>query len=151
MVVYLAFPMTGRSVGETREYVEETANELREMGFEVLSPLIGTECLTDEEILKTNYEDPVLSDKAIVRRDLWLLKKADIVLVDFGKAEKVSVGCVVETAWAYLLGKHVVSVLPKNSVHDHPFLREASDVIFGTLDEALEYLYFLIKNEGGMK
>jgi hypothetical protein len=71
--------------------------------------------------------------------------KADIVFVNFSKAPSISIGCVMELAWAYTHRKHTVGVLPKDSVHRHAFVIEAFDIIFETEEEAIQYLIRLAK------
>jgi nucleoside 2-deoxyribosyltransferase len=53
-------------------------------------------------------------------------------------ATRVSIGTVMEIAWAHAYGKPVVLVMEEGNVHDHPMIRECSPFIVHTLDEGIE-------------
>ena len=52
-----------------------------------------------------------------------------------------------EMAWAHQLGKHSVVVMEKDNIHRHSFVLEASDVLYETYSEALDYLEKLSGNK----
>lgn len=132
--IYLAHPITSLKSEDVFKYYDGISEILKEK-HTVLSPMTG------KDYLRTNYEDyPIIRGHAIFERDMWMVSTADIVLCDFTGAEEVSIGCCMEMAWAAKLGKHAVVVMDDNNVHDHRFMREAADIVFKTLDEALDYL-----------
>ncbi len=73
-----------------------------------------------------------------------MVTQADIVLVDLSDTEVVSIGCVSELAWADILGKHSILVMEEGNVHVHAFPLQEADVIFRTLDDALDYISKLV-------
>lgn len=140
MNVYTAHQITGLGYDEVMAYYTELQRRLEAVDYTVLCPMVAKEYLRDQEHLaSTGYRFPASTDHAIYERDQWMVRQADIVLVDLSGAGRV-VGCHYELAWASLLGKHTVLVMEPDSVHRHAFVLEAADVVFNTLEEALDYL-----------
>jgi hypothetical protein len=69
-----------------------------------------------------------------------MVQQADIVFADLAFAPKVSIGCVMELAWASLLRKHVVTVMESWNPHWHSFVLEATDVLYQNYVQAIQYL-----------
>ena len=86
------------------------------------------------------YKTATSNDHSIFQRDTWMVSQCDVVLCDFTNAEKTSIGCCMEIAIASWLNKHTVIVLPKNNIHNHAFILEAADIVYETLDDAIDYL-----------
>ncbi len=91
---------------------------------------------------------PGTSDHAIVKRDYWMVNQADLVYVDLMGAERVSIGCMMELAWAHQLGKHTVVALEKDNIHDHVFVLETADMRFTSEGQAIKYVQDMIKVYG---
>jgi len=146
MKIYIAHPISWLSYREVVDYYETIRTEL-ECFYDILSPMTGKGELRNEISFKAEgYGTPVSTNHAIVGRDRWMVKQADIVFVDFGDANRVSIGCVMELGWAKLLGKHTVVVLGKKNIHRHAFVLESADIVFPKLEDALDYLNKLSKN-----
>jgi nucleoside 2-deoxyribosyltransferase len=146
MKIYLARPISGKSYLEVSSYYNLFRGTLDVFGYEVLCPMTAKGFLRNEKKFKASgYKNPVSTNHAIVERDCWMVQQSDVVLVDFTGADEVSIGCVMELAWASLLGKHTVIILPQENVHRHAFVLEAADIIFEYDKEALDYLKYLIK------
>jgi len=138
--VYAAHPITGLSGDEVLDYYSAIMDRLSGVAF-VLCPMTGKGYLSGEKSLAaTGYVGPLANDHAIFSRDKWMVSQADIILCDLSGAEKVSIGCVMEIALANSFGKNVVLVMEKGNPHNHSFVKEASTVIYETLDEALKYI-----------
>lgn len=145
MRIYLARPFSGFDAHEVREYMNNVGQVLKRAGYEILSPMAKKDFLTGV-LRNEGYHDPVASNHAIFERDRWMVtNQADVVLVDLSEASVISIGCVMELAWASLLGKHTVVVMGPDNVHRHAFVIEAADIIFEDLEVALEYLEGLAK------
>ena len=139
MKVYVAHPMTGLSGEEVFQYYDDIKVKLH--WHKVLCPLTGKDHLREEESLGIDLENhPITTNHAIFQRDTWMVSQCDLVLCDLTGAQNVSVGCCMELAIASWLNKHTVIVMEKENVHNHPFIKEAADVIFETLDEAVDYV-----------
>ena len=145
MIVYLAGPISGKSYEEAVENFEPKISVLKGMGYEVYYPFLEREYLRNERTLRAEgYENPVSTNRAIFSRDRWMLARADIILADLLSATEVSIGTMFELAWAKELGLHTIVLVPEGKhVHNHAFVREATDVCFHSVSEALDYLSHL--------
>ena len=141
--IYIAHPI---SLCEPEEVFNYFDNMKVELGgkYEVLSPMVCKEHLRfAPELRAEGYSHPVSSNHAVFERDTWMVSQSDVVLCDFTGSTKASIGCSMELAIASWLHKHTVVVLPNDNIHNHAFVREAADIIFGTLEEAIKYLEVL--------
>lgn len=144
--VYLAQPMTGLESAKVF-YCDDAATELLKDHHTVLSPLAGKDFLRREEVLQKTYNDNPLSNQhAIFERDTWMVSQCDIllcVLKPESESESVSIGCCMELAIGAALKKHTVVVMKNDGVYDHPFIREAADVVFDNIPDAIQYINLL--------
>lgn len=146
--VYLSGPISGRSYKEAFDFFHSFEDTLRKMGYDVLNPMSAKGPLTNEtKLLAEGYNDkPVATPHAIFNRDKWMVSNADVVFCNLYDAKHdVSIGSVMELAWASLLGKHIILVVGDNNIHRHAFVTEAADIIFKTPVDAVEYLKILIQ------
>jgi nucleoside 2-deoxyribosyltransferase len=146
MIVYLALPISGRSYDDVVKDIHDSKMILEDWGYTVFQPMTGKGYLRPEIEFKSHgFDNPVSTNHAILERDKWMVINCDVILLDLSRgSERVSIGGVMELAWASLLDKHTVVVLPKeNNIHNHAFVLEASDVVFETMDEAMDYLHKL--------
>lgn len=141
MNIYLAHPINGLSAKEIFAYYDAAVAQL-EGHYTVFHPMLGKGYLRNEATLRSNgYDFPASTNKAIFGRDTWMVRMADIVLVDLFGAKAASLGCAIELAVAHLLGKHTVLVLDKeDAVHNHAFILECADVVFDCHYKAIKYL-----------
>jgi len=141
--IYFAGPISGKSGDDVFGYYEEIKKELA--GFAtILSPMTGKAELRFEKNYKPGgYSSPVATDHAIVERDLWMVRQADVVFVNLRGAAWVSIGTVSELAWAHLLGKHTVIAMEKGNIHEHAFVVEMADIRFSDYRSAIDYLWNL--------
>lgn len=145
--IYIAHQIRGLTAEEVNSWFNHTRNILSRSGFHVLSPMTGKQDYkTDSKNMPILHDSPVRTHHAIVERDRWMVSTADVVFTDLTGTTEVSIGCLMELAWASLLGKHTVVVLPKDNIHDHPFVTESADIVYETTKEAIDYLNKL----GGM-
>src|SRR4051812_12682585 len=103
--VYLAGPITGLSfdnaVNWREEFIAKLPSEI--VG---LSPLRGKDYLEGEPSIAACYENAglVLScERGITTRDYNDVKRSDVIVVNLLGAQKVSIGTVMEIAWAKAL------------------------------------------------
>ena len=143
-IVYLAGPITGLSYGGCTDWRESVKEELADVGITAMSPMRGKTYLLNETNIGDSYEETLLSSqRAIVARDYFDVQRADILLVNLAGAQRVSIGTVMEIAWAYPSHKPVVLVMPKNDLfHDHSFIRELCAYRVDSLDEGVH----IVKN-----
>jgi nucleoside 2-deoxyribosyltransferase len=144
--IYCAHPISGLSYEEVLGYYNSIKEKLSGFGYHVLNPMTGKDALRTEKKLRTSgYRTPVSTNHAITERDRWMVGQSDVVYINLCKSKEVSIGCMAELAWAHQLGKHTVTVLEKDNIHQHCFVLEMSDIVFETEKEAEEYLKILVE------
>lgn len=142
MTIYLAGPISGKGYEEVVENYKDMTRRLRHMGYETLCPMAGKSYLRNETDFQAHgFKYPVSTNHAIFERDKWMIEQCDILFCDLNTAwEKVSIGSVMELAWASMLGKHTLVVMQEENIHRHAFVLEAADIVFTTVVDALKYL-----------
>jgi nucleoside 2-deoxyribosyltransferase len=149
--IYLAGPITGMSKADVFTYWDDARKTFTDLGYEVFSPMTGKDYfrtdLPSEKFKPAgeNSHSPISCDHAIAHRDMWMVNMVDVVYVNLFKAERVSIGCVTEIAWAKAFGKQIIVSMEDKGVHDHAFIRECATIVFPTPDEAVNYLSLLTK------
>lgn len=139
--IYLAHPISLNSADDVFNYYDNMVNELNDK-YDVLSPMYGKDYLRTEKNLRAGgYENrPISCNHAIFERDTWMVSQCDMLLCDFSDAKVTSIGCTMELAIASWLRKHTIVVMTEDNIHNHAFIREAADIIFDNMDDALVYI-----------
>lgn len=141
MKIYIASPISGLTSEEVFNYYDGIERKLRLCGMKPYSPMTAKHYLRGEMMMNPHgYTHPTSTGHAIYRRDKWMLSNSDVVFVNLLNSAIISIGCMFELAWADMLGKHVVVVSDGEPPYDHAFIKEAADIIFTTVGDALEYL-----------
>jgi len=140
--VYLAGPITGLSYKACNYWREYATKFLNHPNIQTLNPMRGKEYLSRYRKLKDQYIDihPLTTAHSIVSRDSWDCRRSDLVLVNFLDAKIVSIGTVLEIAWAQAAGVYVVVVMEKNNIHRHAMLEGTASLVLEKLDEALDLI-----------
>lgn len=122
--VYLAGPITGTSYKESTDWREYAIRHLNEWGLEGFSPMRGKAYLSKEEEIKDAYSDQTMSSiTGINIRDYNDTRTAGAILVNLLEAKKISIGTVMEIAWAKAHNVPVVLIMEKEgNVHEHGML-----------------------------
>lgn len=145
MKIYLAGSISGMSYEVVANYFHETAYNLRLIGYHVITPMTGkSELRTDTKLKADGYHIPAATNHAIAERDRWMVEQADVVYCNLTMAQIVSIGSVMELAWAQMLGKHTVVAMQTDNIHRHAFVLEAADIVYETHEKAMDYLGELI-------
>ena len=145
--IYCVHPMSGLKWEEVEEYYTKSKKDLEALGYFVLHPMCAKSELRGNKFDPKAGESssPVVTPHAITRRDMWMVRKADIIFADLSGAKKKSIGSISEVSAGYIQGKHTVGVMEANNIHCHAFMEEQIDVLFKTYKEAIEYLAKLIQ------
>lgn len=146
LTIYCIGGVSGHSYDAIKECFEKRSERLTKMGYNVLHPWIAQEHLRNELSLRSvGYDDnPVTTNKAICATDFWRVDQCDILFPDFTRCkERVSIGSVSEMSRAYAKEKLIISVLPKDNIHNHAFILEMSGVIFEEIEDAYNYFSML--------
>lgn len=143
--VYCARPISGETWETVVDYYNGIKTKLETLGFQVLQPMTGKSCIRTElteRFKPADHKAVLASNHAIFERDQWMVRNCDILYLDLTGAQRVSIGSMMELAWASLLGKYTIVVMESDNdnIHRHAFVLEAADVIFSSADEALAYL-----------
>ncbi|MGH7534767.1 MAG: nucleoside 2-deoxyribosyltransferase [Gemmatimonadales bacterium] len=142
-LVYLAGPITGQSLAGANDWRAAAAEYLAEHGVNAITPLRGKDYLNTivgaDGTYGMEYEvHPMSAAHGITARDRWDCQRSDLVLVNLLPAgDRVSIGTVMEVAWADAARKYVLVVMEPGGVHDHAMLREAASLVLPDLEEAL--------------
>lgn len=137
--VYLGGPITGLTYDDGNEWRTFAREWLQPWGIQAFSPLRAKEYLRHVGILDGQYHElNVLSGpKGITTRDRFDVMRCDLLLVSFIGAERVSIGTVMEIAWADMLRKPIVVAMEEDNLHRHEMLTTAAGFVVETLEEAL--------------
>ena len=145
--VYLAGPITGVTYDGCTEWRDYVKNKLPDH-IETLSPMRGKQRLAEKAsgkpILDCYEEDKLTSSKGINCRDYFDCKRADVIFVNFLGATRISVGTVMEIAWARAFEKPVICVMEKDNIHQHSMLNFACGFIVESIDEGIDILESVI-------
>lgn len=135
---YLAGPISGLSYDAAEDWRRRARAGLAPE-IAAYSPLRAqAPVLRDQGRLQGSYEENVLtSARGILARDHWDCRTADLVLVNLLGAATVSIGTVLEIAWAHAYGKPLVVAIEPGNCHQHPMLSRLIDYPVASLSEAV--------------
>ena len=147
--VYLAGPIAGLTYKGATDWRDLMASDLDSDKIETLSPLRGKDYLADKGELGTSAfpEHALSTTKAINRRDRFDCTRASAVVVNLLGATKISVGSVMEIAWAFQANIPVIVVSEKDNVHNHMMLDDCTTYRVETLREAAQIVKFLFNDK----
>lgn len=144
-LVYLAGPIGGCTYHGCTEWREEVAKQLNRDTIHCLSPMRGKDFLCNEKAIDAiDYEHPLATAKGIISRDFNDTTRADVLLVNLMGTEKVSIGTVMEIAWAYDRRIPIVCLIEEKNVHQHKMLMQAVNFVTTDLDEAVAFVRTII-------
>jgi nucleoside 2-deoxyribosyltransferase len=143
--VYTAGPITGCSWGgctNWREYVEKQLDDISDGRIVAYSPLRSKEYLSNEKEILDVYPDTLSvmsTQRGIFHRDRNDVKTSDLVFVNMIGAGRVSIGTVMEIAWADAWNIPIVYLTEKDvpNIHDHAMMREACPFTVHDMEEAI--------------
>lgn len=138
-IAYLAGPISGTTYEGCTSWRDYAQLRLAPVILG-MSPMRSKEYLSNETSIGDSYEDSVLScQRGIMTRDFFDCGRADIIIVNLLNAERVSIGTVMEIAWAYQNKIPVIAIMEKQgNLHDHAMIREAIGFRVETVDQAIE-------------
>lgn len=147
MRVYMAGPIDGQTYSGANDWREHFRKQLYDIGHSGISPMRGKDYLAAQEVIVGVYEEfPLSSEQGIFGRDLFDVRRCDVLLANFLPATKVSVGTVAEMAIAYENHKYIIAVMEPGNFNDHPFIRRFASVVVPSLDEAYHVIAILGAN-----
>lgn len=142
-IVYCAGPITGLTLKGCTDWRVHAKAELANAGINGVSPMRGKDYLAKIGKISGTGEEyahlGVLSTpRAVMTRDRFDATRCDVLLVNLLGAERVSIGTVMEIAWADACRTPIVCAIePEGNCHEHMMIREALGFRVQTLKEAL--------------
>ena len=140
MKVYLAGPISGLTYDGAEEWREYVTTMLNQFGIEGYSPLRCKKFLRNHGVLtdKPDYAENILATPdCIMTRDHWDVQTSDDIFVNLLGATKVTIGTVMEIAWAYVYRKPTILVMEDFNVHDHAMILKAGVFRAYDLDQGI--------------
>lgn len=142
--VYLAGPISGLDYNGATVWRDQ-ARGMLEPDIHVLSPMRAKEYLQqvagDVGFSSTCEEyqhfSPLSGPRGIMTRDRFDATRCDVLFVNLIGASKVSVGTVMEIAWADLCRTPIVCAMEPGNVHEHCMVHEAIGFRVGSVDEGV--------------
>ena len=136
-LLYLAGGISGLSYQESVDWRQQVISKLPAHIIGI-SPMRGKNYLSGEGKIKGSYElHPLSSQRGIMTRDHFDVRRSHAILANLLGASKVSIGTVMEIAWGHSLQKPVILAMEDENVHNHPMIREASGFVVPSLDDAI--------------
>lgn len=139
-LVYLAGPISGLSYGSCTDWREFAKADLAAKGITGLSPMRAKDYLKGLETISGTGEEyahmgTLSLPKGVMTRDHFDATRCDVLLANFLGAKSVSIGTVMEVAWAYThFIPIVVAIEPSGNPHEHMMMNMA----YGWREESLE-------------
>lgn len=146
MSVYLAGPITGLDYKGATDWRFEAKATLEAAGIAAFSPMRGKEYLAHVKEFTADgdaYKELGLlsSNRGIITRDRWDALRCEILLVNLLGATKVSIGTVMEIAWADSARTPIVCCMePSGNPHEHGMITEVLGYRCESLDVALHII-----------
>lgn len=149
--VYLSGPISGcifRQCTSWRNYVTKELEKSPYL-FKCFSPLRGKEMLhkigviEDKSVQSGNFtgmDKLKTTDQFIMTRDFYDTINCDAVFVNLLRTTRVSIGTVMEIAWAFERRKPIILCMELENIHDHPMIRASSPYIVPDLDSGIALL-----------
>lgn len=124
--VYLAGSISGKTYDES----ELWRNEFKEAvspHIICFSPLRHKQYLRSIGIIEQSYSEPLSTDRGILTRDHFDCSRADLIVCNLLDLTRISIGSIMECAWAFAYRKPLILIMGDAAVHDHPMLRGITD------------------------
>jgi len=137
--VYLIGPITGLSWEGSTDWRGHAQKVLDHAGIIGVNPLRAKEYLKEEKNIKDSYDIVLSTARGITTRDRWDCFSCDVVLANLIGAKTVSIGTMMELAWADSKRKPIVIAMEKEgNLHDHSMVREVCGYRVESLEAALD-------------
>ncbi len=133
--VYLSGPMGGCNFDEIVNWRFEATLKLNSANVKCISP---TRSWKSADFI------PPETDKWVNRRDYFDCTKAACLLVNFKGMKHISIGTVMEIAWAYQAQIPVILISEPDGPQKHPMLKDSITHEVATLDEGVAMIKELL-------
>jgi hypothetical protein len=141
--IYLAGPIRGLTYDESEDWRSRVAGSMPDT-IACYSPLRAKHFLRAHGRLglggaasDTYPENPLSTARGILTRDHFDCMTSDLIFCNLLGATAISIGTVMEIAWAWAYRKPLVVCIEPDNLHDHPMIREVTGFACGTIDEGV--------------
>lgn len=133
--IYLAGPISGLTKDQSDGWRKEFETHLK---FGTTIWPMYAEHFAKDLILgdAAATTDLMASPRAVLHKDEFYVRSADIVVANFLGSTKVSIGTVIECAWAIILNKPLVLILTPDNIHRHCMLTEKAGWVLSNVKDA---------------
>jgi nucleoside 2-deoxyribosyltransferase len=148
---YLAGAITGCDKGEANDWRHQVRIRLATHGIVGISPL-RCEPLIGERYQLTHQDPRFGTAKAIASKNFLDVQMCDITLCYMPKdlnERRLSVGTLIELAWAHALRKPTILVTDYPFLLEHPVVQANASWILSTLDEAVDVVTGVLGDYAG--
>lgn len=151
-LVYLAGQITGLTYDGAEDWRKLAKAELAAAGIKAVSPLRGKDYLRGIPALTADCAgygalNCMSGPRGIMTRDRFDATRCDALLVNLLGTDRVSIGTVMEIAWADLCRTPIVVAMElTGNVHEHAMINEAIGFRVETLPEALHVIKAIADN-----
>ena len=136
--IFLAGPLTGVPYKDALEWRRYVASRLP-ADITAFSALRGKTYLENERVLKDAYPEHLLSTaRGTVTRDRYDVCRCGALFVNLLDTDKVSIGTMMEMAWADVQRIPIILAMEIGNIHDHAFVRQVAGFVTRDLDEAIQ-------------
>lgn len=153
--VYLAGPISITTWKGATEWREHAIEYLAKYSIAGINPLRGKDYLK-AVVGRKKFENafdksegvykgctdinihPLSTAHGITKRDRWDVMRSDLVLVNLMGTKQVSIGTVMEIAWADAAGKYILIAMENDNIHQHGMVIQSASLIMPTYEKALE-------------
>lgn len=152
-LVYLAGPISGLTYDGAEDWRTTARQELASHQIKAVSPLRGKDYLRGIPALTADCAgygalNCMSSPRRIMTRDRYDATRCDALLVNLLGAERVSIGTVMEIAWADQCRIPIIVAMEESgNVHEHAMITEAIGFRVPTLAEAIHVIKAIADNE----
>jgi nucleoside 2-deoxyribosyltransferase len=136
-LVYLSGPMGGCSFKEMSSWREYAAERLNS---DTLKCILPTRSFTEMTV-------PKETSKWINRRDYFDCVRSQCLLVNFKGMKTLSIGTIMEIAWAYQKQINIVCVCDSDGPQNHPMVQDSITHEVTTLDEGIAAVKELLSED----
>jgi hypothetical protein len=156
--IYLSGPIDGLNYSEAtswRNYVSDTF--ARYTGIVCHDPMRQRTYKTSTDIVSADrpladvvvtLDESMNTDRGITLRDYHDTINSDLLFVNLHGARKVSIGTVIEIAWAWERRIPIIVVMePTGNPHEHPMIREQISYRVHDLSRAIQVAVSVLNTE----
>jgi nucleoside 2-deoxyribosyltransferase len=149
--VYLAGPISGLDWQGATDWRFHAKQRLAQFSIDGMSPMRAKEFLKDVRSFSPTCDsegshNALAKPRGIMTRDRYDATTCDVLLVNFLGAQSVSIGTVMEIAWADLKRTPIVCACEDDgNPHMHAMISEALGYRVPTLDEAIDIVISILK------